>query len=161
MLIEKLLKVAETQKIHIFLDMDGTLVEFDTDANNLRKQRGSHYYVGKRPLTYIINKVKELTACPNIELHILSNCNLTEQKQQKIDWINQYLPFIKESNIHIICYEEVSFTKEEKPYLKGRLIKSLITNNEKSYLIDDDAKNIIYANSFDDVEAHHVTEIID
>lgn len=159
MLIDNIFKDAKKEKVNVFFDMDGTLVEYLLDSNNLRYVSGSNYYSNNRPLKYTLNIAKKLSKNKNISVHILSNCPLNEQIQQKTNWLKRYAPFIKPENIHIICYENLTFKNEEKPELKGRFLKNNF-DGEKCYLIEDDLKNIKTTNRMLGDIAYHISTLI-
>ena len=103
---------------------------------------------------------KKISKIPNVKLHILSNCQLEEQIKEKEIWISKNAKFIKKDNIHIICYEKLSFNKEEKPFLKGNFIKNNFANT-KCFLIEDDLRNIKSTNSlFQEPIAFHMSSLI-
>ena len=97
----------------------------------------------------------------NVAVHILSNCPLKEQISEKITWLNKHMPFLKGENIHILCYENLSFKKEEKPFLKGNYIKENY-ENQICFLIEDDLNNIKMTNKlFNEDIAYHISSLIE
>ena len=59
MLIDEIKKMAKNNKVNVFFDMDGTLVEYISDSTSKRNQHGSCFYINNRPLKYIINIAKK------------------------------------------------------------------------------------------------------
>lgn len=60
MLIDEIKNQAKNEKINVFFDMDGTLVEYKTDMDGKRKIKGSKFYVDSRPIIYMIKIAKKL-----------------------------------------------------------------------------------------------------
>ena len=160
MLIDEIKTAAKNQKVIVFFDMDGTLVEFRSDPKGMHKLPKQNFYLNNRPLTYMLGLAKEISEIDNVEIHILSNCQLAEQIKEKKIWLSKNAKFIKNSNIHIICYENLTFNKEEKPFLKGNFIKNNFPNT-KCFLIEDDLRNIKSTNSlFPEPVAFHISSLI-
>ena len=145
MLIDEIIKESKKQETHIFFDMDGTLAEYKSSPKIERYTPGSNYYSNPRPMNYFIKIAKRLSKQKNVEVHILSNCPLNEQIEQKKNWLKRYMPFIKMENVHIICYENITFNKEDKAKLKGQFLENNF-KDKKCYLIEDDLRNIKAAN---------------
>lgn len=161
--IDELKEKTKTQKVKLYFDMDGTCAEYNVGEKNdiLTNKKG--FYLTKRPLKYILQKMKDFSKMKNVEICVASNCHFKEQKNDKIEWLNKYLPFIKMENINIIVLNEITFKKEEKDFLKGRLIKKTLKDDEHAYLIEDDHDIIKATNSlnFKNLTACHISTIID
>ena len=161
MLIEKILKQSKQEKLNVFFDMDGTLVEYQLDQYGKRKTKGANFYVNARPILYTIKIAKKLNRIKNISVHILSNCNLSEQIKEKTEWLAKYMSFLNKDNIHIICYENISEQElAQKALLKSKFIKSNF-EFETNFLIEDDLKNINETNKFFNKNiAYHISSLI-
>ena len=161
MLINEIKELAKKEKVNVLFDMDGTLVEYLPDGSDRRNVPGSDFYTFNRPLNYMIKVAKRISKIKNVEVHILSNCPLNEQIEQKINWLKKYAPFINLKNVNIICYENITYNKDEKRFLKGNLIKEKFPN-QKCFLIEDDLRNIKAVNSLfgGEVVAYHISSLI-
>ena len=162
MLIDKILDYAKKQKVYVFFDMDGVLVEYPLDREKRRYQPGTDFYTNNRPIKYTLGVAEKLSKENNVVVGIISNCPLAEQIEQKKSWLKKYAPFIKDENINIICYEKISFKEEKKHILKGKLLKEKIMRGDCCFLIEDDLQNIVSVNNFfDDEIVFHVSNIIE
>lgn len=160
MIVDKIIETAKSQKVNVFFDMDGTLVEYLQDPEKRRYVKGSNFFTNGRPLYSIIEIAKNLQENKNIEVHILSNCPLAEQIEQKTNWVKKYMPFLKEENIHIICFENITFKSQEKDYLKGNFIKDHY-GDTRCYLFDDYESVILATNRlFNNEVAFHISALI-
>lgn len=86
----------------VFLDMDGTLVEyrsFDRVNCSLKECFLRGMYKDCRPLTSIIEYVKN---SGYKEVYILSQIQSYIGIQEKIEWLHEYAPFIKDANMFFI-----------------------------------------------------------
>ena len=130
--IDNILK--NNKKPKIFLDMDGTIVEFIFDnKEDFAKDEG---YIKKRPIKPIINKIKEVKDCyPYIEIVILSCSKNNNMIKQKNEWLDIYMPFLKKEKRIFINEERVNYSDNN---IKSKFIKNNILNNEIAIFIDDD-----------------------
>ena len=129
--------VEKNQKIKIFLDMDGTIVENIFDLEKSYEKKGE--YLKKRPIKPIIeqiNKIKE--KYEYIEIYILSCSSSNEMVKEKNEWIERYMPNIKRENRKFIIKENGEYTNENIHKVKSEYIKNNISNDEVAVLIDDD-----------------------
>ena len=162
MLLDKILEISKKQKIYVFFDMDGVLVEYPLDREKRRYQPGTDFYTNNRPIRYTLAVAEKLSKENNVEVGIISNCPLAEQIEQKKSWLKKFAPFIKEENINIICYENIAFDPATKNELKGYLLKEKKKFGDYCILIEDDLRNIVAINNyFDDEVAFHVSNIIE
>lgn len=160
MFIDEIKKIAKTQKIDLFFDMDGVLVEYINDPNKERYNLGTNFYTYGRPVLTMIKLAKRFSRIPNVTVHILSNCPLEEQIEQKTNWLKIHAPFFKKENIHIICYEKLVFEKEEKPFLKPKFLKDNF-GDKTVFLIEDDLRNIKSTNTFyKERIAYHISSLL-
>ena len=127
MYIKKYLQKYNGQKIKLFVDMDGVIVDFVLNDFN---------YENKRPLKNSIKKLEELSKMDNIELYILSVTRHNEGLNQKQKWLDRYAPFFKKENRIIISREENNM--EESSVLKLNYIKNIDRDDCLIIIIDDD-----------------------
>ena len=161
MLIEEIKNNSVKGKVLLLFDMDGTCVEYGAGEKQEILDNVEGFYLRKRPLKSTIKEMKKLSNLSNIEVGILSNCYYKEQKQDKLAWIDKYLPFLNKDNIFILVYTELTFNKEDKNKLKVNFIENNLVNKyQKVYLIEDQHDIIKATNKRYDNMAHHVSEIL-
>ena len=94
-----LIKELASEKIILFVDMDGVIASYDfgkpLDFKN------------KRPLYNNIEVLKKVSTIDNVELHILSVCRKNYQIEEKNEWLDIYAPFFKKENRHILSKETI------------------------------------------------------
>ena len=161
MLIEKIKKLAENQKVMVFCDMDGVLVEYMTTQKQSIEQNVPNTFLNNRPLKHTISQIRKLRKIKNVELAIMSACWFNEQKQEKLEWLRKHANFFKPENIHIIVYENEVFDKEKKYELKAKKILEIIKDKKVfPVLIEDNHSIIKQTNKVLENCAVHVSEII-
>lgn len=116
------------KKIRMFVDMDGVIADYDVGKPS--------EYDKKRPLLSNIEILREVSKCNNIEMYILSVTRMTEGREEKNRWLDQYVEFVKPENRIIISREEHNFTTSR--VLKSKFIKKLKRDDSVIILIDDD-----------------------
>ena len=159
MFTREIKQIAKKEKVDVFFDMDGVLVEFIHDPNKQRYNSGANFYAKNRPILTMIKIAKKLSKIPNVTVHVLSNCPLFEQIEEKKDWLKKNAPFFKPENIHIICYEKLNIEKADRPMLKGKFLKENF-GESKIILIEDDLRNIKQTNLiFDKHIAYHISSL--
>ena len=139
------------KNVDIYCDMDGVLAEYDI---------GNFDYNTIRPIMTTINNIKKLSNKDNINIYILSICKTNSVVNDKINWINKYIPFIKKENLILLSKEEIT-NKESKDIKLDYLRNNIILNN-LNIVIDDDI-NIIkkIKNNLKEVKIFHVSSFID
>ena len=132
MYIKDFLNQFKEYRIRLFVDMDGVIADYDVGKPS--------EYDQKRPLFDSIKKLEEVSMMDNIEMYILSVSRMHEGIKQKNDWINKYVPFIKEENRIIIAREDNNF--EHSKELKEKFISNLHRDESMIVIIDDDPEVI-------------------
>ena len=128
MYFEEYLKQFENKKIKIFVDMDGTIVDYVVgDACN---------FAGRRPLLSSIKNLETVSKKDNIELFILSVTRVDTGIQEKQEWLDQYVPFIPKENRIILARESNHFMTSSE--LKSKYLSELSRDESILILIDDD-----------------------
>lgn len=123
------LKKFDNQKIRLFVDMDGVIVDYV--VNDLD-------YSNKRPLLTNIKKIEEVSKMDNVEVFILSVSRTDKGVKQKLDWLSKYASFIKGENIIIISRETNNMDTNYK--LKTKFLKNLNRDGSIIIMLDDDPK---------------------
>lgn len=163
MLIDEIKKQSETNKVYMFFDMDGVMAEYGAGEKPFILNNTEGFYYSKRPIKTILRVIEDLSKYENIKISILSNCYYREQKEDKIKWLRQYAPFIREENINIIVLKEETYTKETKDYIKATYIKKLVPDESATIYLIEDNHGIINATRkmLKNVNANHVSMLIE
>lgn len=152
MYLKEFLKQFKDKKIKMFVDMDGTIVDYIVG--------NSTDFSDRRPLTSSINKLEEISKQPNVELFILSVTRGDKGLEEKQDWLDKYAPFFKNENRVIISRESnnMMFSSE----LKCNYLSKLERDGSVFIVIDDDPivlKEI--GNTNDDIVRLKDTALVD
>ncbi len=140
---DEIIERAKNEKIYLSFDMDGVLAEYNVSNGDEHRSHISNVYLSKRPIMSIIDWIKDIMQCANIEIGILSNCYFREHKKEKIEWLHNYLPELKQENIHIICYEDIEMEYVDKFSLKKDFLEREFAGKKYTvYHIDDDIRII-------------------
>ena len=148
-------------KIKVFLDMDGTIVENVFDSINSFSQKGG--YIKKEPIKPIIEKINFLKEkYTDIEINILSCSKNEDMVQEKNVWLDMYMPYVEKQNRIFLVKEKGEYNRENIHRVKGEYIKNTITSNEIAILIDDDNETLREAQKALDnkVIPIHVTSLL-
>ena len=146
------------KKVLVLFDMDGTCVEYGCGEKKQILDNVPGYFYNKRPIYTVIDIMKQLNDTENITVGILSNCYYKEQKQDKIKWLKENLPFIKDENIHINVYSDEVYNDENKHQIKAKKIISLnLQKDQMVYLIEDDHQVISATNKIMPNTAFHIS----
>lgn len=127
MYIDDVLEKYKDEKIRLFVDMDGVIADYDVGK--------ACDYDKKRPLKTNIEKLKEISENPNIEMNILSVTRYDEGFEQKNIWLDEFAPFFEKKHRNIISRQSNEF--EKSSILKANFIKNL-KRNKVIIIIDDD-----------------------
>jgi 5'(3')-deoxyribonucleotidase len=115
----------------IFVDMDDCIAEFEKNGG-VEKMNEKNFFYNLEIKPFAKQSLQLLNEM--YDLHILSLCIDNEYcKDEKMQWLEKHMPFIKKQNIHLIK----NIGKAE--YIKnkyGRL-------NQNMILIDDYKKNLL------------------
>ncbi len=144
----------------ILFDMDGVVAEYVAGEEQLIVDEAPGIYSRKRPLKSIIAIAEELNKRNNISVGILSSCEYHSQIPEKQEWLRKYMPFLDESNIHIIAWCDGKYTRETRMFAKLDVIKT-INGYDKIFLIEDKHDIIKATNKSMPGVAHHISELID
>ena len=129
MYFKEYLKKFDNKKIKLFVDMDGVIVDYV--VNDLD-------YSNKRPLLTNIKKIEEVSKMDNVDVFVLSISRTDKGIKQKLDWLNKYVPFIKNENKIIISRETSNINTSYK--IKTEYLKNLKRDGSIIIMLDDDPK---------------------
>lgn len=119
--------LAEKNEVIMYVDMDGVISSYDIGK--------PLNFAAKRPLTENINKLKEISEIPNVELYILSICKKDFQIDEKNVWLDKYAPFFKKKNRVIISKENTDIASSSQ--IKADYLKNIVTDKQIVFLDDD------------------------
>ena len=118
----------------IFVDMDGTVANFFEKEDCLERMYEENFFLNLKPLAFA-EYINELTTYMENDIYILSACVDTPYcRQEKTDWLEEYIPFIKEENI-ILCN-----IGENKAEIIKEMLNRELTQDDVLY--DDYTKNL-------------------
>jgi hypothetical protein len=143
----------------VLFDMDGVLAEYVAGEEKAICNEIDGVYFNKRPLKTIIELAEQMAKQENVTVGILSSCEFKSQEKEKLDWLQQYAPFVDKTNIYIIVWSEEDYTRETRKYAKLEVIEK-IKGYDKIFLIEDKHDIIKTANSKLLGVAHHISELI-
>lgn len=118
----------------IFVDMDGTVANFFEMEDCLERMYEEGFFYNLKPLAFA-NFINEMATYDQENIYILSACvDTTYCRQEKMDWLDEYIPFVKEENI-ILCNIGEN---------KADIIKAMgIAIDKECILYDDYTKNLV------------------
>ena len=116
--------------VHLFVDMDGTLAEFRTDAS-FKDLYEEGYFFNLRPHENVIEGLKIFKENnPDVVISVLS-CVLEDRPkaaEEKVEWLKKYCPFLMNSMYFVPCGTD----------------KSVFTGKRgENFLLDDHSPNLL------------------
>ena len=154
-------KCINNKRVAMFIDMDGTIVEYQVfEKEELMYEKGK-FFEG-RPLNIIIDKLKKINKIENIDLYILTlarSNNIVEEKKQ---WLKKYVDFVKEENWIILNKEKGEYNKENRNIIKAQKMKEKLNQYDYLIFLDDDHKILKEAKIElkDKTQVYHVSSAI-
>lgn len=160
--IDKISNIYKTNKnIEIYIDMDGTIVELLFDKEGSYTKKG--VYLNKRPIISVVNKLEEIkNKFPLIKFKILSCSKTNQMRNEKNEWLNIQMPYIKKEDRVIFSEEAGDYAREDRNLVKAEYINKNIDDDKIIILIDDDIevlKGVQNLNK-ENVLPVHVTSIL-
>ena len=154
-------KCINNKRVAMFIDMDGTIVEYQVfEKEELMYEKGK-FFEG-RPLNIIIDKLKKINKIENIDLYILTlarSNNIVEEKKQ---WLKKYVDFVKEENWIILNKEKGEYNKENRNIIKAQKMKEKLNQYDYLIFLDDDHKILKEAKIElkDKIQVYHISSAI-
>ena len=157
--IEKISK--ENNKVAMFVDMDGTIVEYRIYSEEELKNPEGKFKEGKS-LEYIIEKLNKINKLENVDIFILTlakNSNIVEEKKT---WLKKNVGFINEENWIIINKENGEYNKENHDKIKAYKMKEKLDKYDHIVFLDDDHKILKNAKEElnDKINVYHISSAI-
>lgn len=91
----------ETDKVRLYVDMDGTLCNFEGEINYIERMYEPGFFLNLKPYTRIVNAINKIVESGEAEVFILSSCVEGEPphcKIEKSEWLDNYMPGIDEQH---------------------------------------------------------------
>ena len=153
------LKNLGDKEIHVYIDMDGVVADYDVTSYEKHKHE-KDVYLTKRPIKTSIEILREVAKLENVKLYILSVSRYNIQVDGKIKWLKDNMEYIKEENINIIPKEKNEF--KSAALLKKEFLKDKVDQSAINIMIDDSHQvlDVIYELNMDIIPLH-ITSILD
>lgn len=149
-----------SKNIAMFIDMDGVIADYRFGEGKSIENNVPGTYLNKRPITTVINILKDVSSTFDLDMYILSSCRHKEQTIEKSKWLDKYMPFIdKQKRLFVI-----SKTFEDRKMLKINKIKKLIDKKYDKVIMIDDTHDILFLaikELGDKVIPYHVITLFD
>lgn len=139
--IEEIKKIKEdcSNKIAIFVDMDGVIADYRFGEGENIEKNVPGTYLNKRAINTSINILKEVNNVFDFDMYILSSCKHDEQAVEKSKWLEKNMPFIDKKHQLFV----ISNTFEDRKLLKINKIKEVINNKYDKVIMIDDTHDIL------------------
>ena len=130
----------ENSKVAMFIDMDGTIVEYPIYLNGEISTNTRGKFIDGMPIEIIINKLRKINEIANIDLYILSLAKSSIIVKEKQEWLKKYVDFIDEKNWIIIDKEKGEYNKDNRDIIKVQKMQKKMNKYDYMILLDDDHK---------------------
>ncbi len=161
--LEKIKNICnKNERVAMFIDMDGTIVEYNVyDEKNIAEQMANEYDT-MEPLNCVLEVLKEVNKIPNIDLHIVTLSKSNKVTLAKMQWLNKYASFIDEKNWIIIDKEKGEYNKENRDVIKVTKICEHLQQYNHVILLDDDHKILRTSKDHlkDKINVYHISSAI-
>ena len=112
----------------IYVDMDGTLAEFNKEAT-IDEVAKKGYFASRPPMTNTVEAVKRLISV-GYDVHVLTSTFQDDHSaQEKKDWLLKYIPELPQDNVTFVPY--------------GLSKNDAVSPSEDDVLIDDYTDNLL------------------
>lgn len=128
----------EKSKVAMFIDMDGTIVEYPIYLKGQISTNTKGKFIDGRPIEIVINKLRKINEIKNISLYILSLAKSSIIVKEKEEWLKKNVDFINEENWIIINKEKGEYNKDNRDIIKLQKMKEKTNEYDYMILLDDD-----------------------
>ena len=148
-------------KVAMFVDMDGTMVEYKMYSIEELKNPNGKFKEGK-PLDYIIEKLEKINKLENVDIFVLTLAKNSKIVEEKKIWLKNYASFIKEDNWIIINKEKGEYNNENHDKIKAYRMKEKLDRYDHLIFLDDDHKILRGAKEEldDKINIYHISSAI-
>ena len=155
----------EHEKVCMFVDMDGTIVEYRVFESEADLLRNAAIFDSARPLSSVIDKLEQLKDIPNLTLYILTLAKNTAIVASKKRWLSKFAPFFDKDKIIILDKETGGYTHLNKIYVKTAQIRKVMekTGSDYAIFLDDNQRLLRQAKMElgDKIMVYHISSTID
>lgn len=130
----------ENKKVALFVDMDGTIVEYEVFPEGYVTNETKEVFLNAQPLNVVIENLKKINEIENIDIYILSLSRSSIIVEEKKQWLKKYIPFIKEENYIILNKEKGDYNSENREFIKSIKMKEKLNEYDFVILLDDEHK---------------------
>jgi 5'(3')-deoxyribonucleotidase len=140
-------------KKKLFLDLDGTIAKFNSKRNALaRFDNEVGFFLSLKPFAHL-DSIDAMIQQNKIEIFVISASPNEQADKDKMQWLKNNLPSLKESNI---CFCRLGQNKAQE--IKRQLN---ITIDSSCYLLDDYTKNLTEWNNCNGIGIKRLTSLAD
>ena len=137
-------KISKKHKnIGIFVDMDGTIVEYKVFPYNFFTKNPKGVFLNAKPLNVVIENLRKINEIENVTINILSLAKSDVIVEEKTKWLQKYAPFINKENYIIVNKENGEYTPENRNIIKYQKMKEKYDIYDYVILLDDDHKILL------------------
>lgn len=136
--VEKICK--ENKKVAMFIDMDGTIVEYKVFPEGAISTSTKGEFIEAEPVVAVIDNLKKISSINNIDLYILSLSKSNIIEEEKKVWLRNNVSFIDEDKWIIVNKEKGEYNKENRDFIKAEKIIEKSGDYDYLMLLDDDHK---------------------
>ena len=139
--IEKIQKICEeNQKVAMFIDMDGTINEYEVYSESSVAKQMEDNYSRVEPVMPIIEVIEKINKIANIDLYILSLSKTNKISEEKDIWLDRYIEFIPRENRIVLTKENGGYSSENRDIIKALKMQEKLSEYDRLILLDDDHK---------------------
>lgn len=130
------------KKVAMFVDMDGTIVEYNIYPEGTMTTDAKGLFINLRPIKIVIDELRKIKDIENLDLYVLSMARSYIIVEEKKEWLKKNASFIDEKNWIIINREAGDYNDENRDGVKAERIQEKLKEYDHCILLDDDHKVI-------------------
>lgn len=133
-------KCTENERVAMFIDMDGTIVNYPVYLKGTISNTTSGKFINEKPLKLIVDKLEEISKISNIDLYILTLAKSSIIVEEKKEWLKKNINFITPDRWIILDKQKGEYNSDNREYIKGWKMKEIQEKYKynKVILLDDD-----------------------
>ena len=133
-------KCTENERVAMFIDMDGTIVNYPVYLKGTISNTTSGKFINEKPLKLIIDKLEEISKISNIDLYILTLAKSSIIVEEKKEWLKKNINFITPDRWIILDKQKGEYNSDNRDYVKAWKMKEIQEKYKynKVILLDDD-----------------------
>ncbi len=130
----------ENKKVALFVDMDGTIAEYDIYPEGFITTETKNLFSNVEPIKLVIDKLEKISKIDNLDIYILSLSKSKIIKEEKIEWLRKNVRFIKEENYIFLIRENGDYDSDTRKYIKSKKMLEMKDKYDYLILLDDEHK---------------------